>query len=96
MRSRTPLQIRIGLVILKYREAKNFTQEGFADRIEMHRAYYGALENGKRIFSSQHSNGSARGWASRCRKLFRKPNGSEGVFECTDTDKSQIAQSDLR
>lgn len=48
MRSRTPLQQRIGLVIRKYREAKNFTQEGFADRIQMHRAYYGALENGKK------------------------------------------------
>jgi transcriptional regulator with XRE-family HTH domain len=34
------------LAIRKLREARNFTQEGFADHIRMHRAYYGALENG--------------------------------------------------
>jgi transcriptional regulator with XRE-family HTH domain len=42
------LQKRIGVVIRKHREAKGFTQEGFADHIQMHRAYYGALENGKK------------------------------------------------
>ena len=36
------------MVIRKLREARNFTQEGFADHIRMHRAYYGALENGKK------------------------------------------------
>ena len=48
MKIRTPLQKRIGVVIRKHREAKGFTQEGFADHIQMHRAYYGALENGKK------------------------------------------------
>ena len=36
------------MAIRKLREARNFTQEGFADHIRMHRAYYGALENGKK------------------------------------------------
>jgi len=36
------------VVIRKRREARGFTQEGFADHIRMHRAYYGALENGKK------------------------------------------------
>lgn len=35
-------------MIRKHREAGKFTQEGFADHISMHRAYYGALENGKK------------------------------------------------
>lgn len=48
MKIRAPLQKRIGVVIRKQREARGFTQEGFADHIQMHRAYYGALENGKK------------------------------------------------
>ena len=48
MKGRVPLQKRIGTVIRKHREAGGFTQEGFADHIRMHRAYYGALENGKK------------------------------------------------
>jgi transcriptional regulator with XRE-family HTH domain len=48
MKIRPPLQKRIGAVIRKRREARSYTQEGFADHIRMHRAYYGALENGKK------------------------------------------------
>jgi transcriptional regulator with XRE-family HTH domain len=48
VKTRAPLQKRIGVVIRKKREARDFTQEGFADHIQMHRAYYGALENGKK------------------------------------------------
>jgi len=48
VKTRTALQKRIGVVIRKQREARGFTQEGFADPIQMHRAYYGALENGKK------------------------------------------------
>lgn len=48
MKAHAPLQKRIGTVIRKHREARGFTQEGFADHIQMHRAYYGALENGKK------------------------------------------------
>lgn len=45
---RRSLQERIGLALRRHREALEYTQEGFADHIEMHRAYYGALENGKK------------------------------------------------
>ena len=45
---RTALKQRIGDVIRQHREARNFTQEGFADHIEMHRAQYGLVEQGKR------------------------------------------------
>jgi len=33
-------------VIRKRRQAQHWTQEAFADHIEMHRAQYGALERG--------------------------------------------------
>jgi transcriptional regulator with XRE-family HTH domain len=45
---RTALKQRIGDVSRQHREARNFTQEGFADHIEMHRAQYGLVEQGKR------------------------------------------------
>jgi len=43
-----PLQVRIGEALRKRREQKKLTQEGFADQIGMHRAYYGAIENGRK------------------------------------------------
>ncbi len=45
---RPSLQVRIGDVLRRRREAGEFSQEGFADHIKMHRAYYGALERGKK------------------------------------------------
>lgn len=41
------LASRFGAVIRSRREAQQWTQEGFADHIEMHRAQYGALERGE-------------------------------------------------
>ena len=46
--SRTSLQQRIGSVIRRHREARNWSQEAFADHIEMHRAQYGFVEQGRR------------------------------------------------
>jgi transcriptional regulator with XRE-family HTH domain len=48
VKTHASLQKRIGVVIRRQRETRGFTQEGFADHIQMHRAYYGALENGKK------------------------------------------------
>ena len=45
---RPSLQVRIGDVLRRRREAGEFSQEGFVDHIKMHRAYYGALERGKK------------------------------------------------
>ena len=44
--ARPPLQQRIAIVIRKHREQKEWTQEGFSDHIEMHRAHYGRIERG--------------------------------------------------
>ena len=45
--SRRLLPERLGEVIRHRREAAGWTQEGFADEIEMHRAQYGFIERGR-------------------------------------------------
>ena len=47
MSTRRALPERLGDVIRRRREAAGWTQEGFADEIEMHRAQYGFIERGK-------------------------------------------------
>jgi len=42
------LQKRIGLVIRTQRAKQHISQEAFADKIRMHRTYYGALERGEK------------------------------------------------
>ena len=44
----TSLSERIGLAIRKRREQLGVSQEAFADRIQMHRNYYGAIERGEK------------------------------------------------
>jgi len=50
MKARQPIHKRISGAVRKHREALGISQEAFADRIEMHRAYYGAIERGKKDF----------------------------------------------
>jgi len=45
---RASLQVRISEVVRRHREQGEYTQEGFADHIKMHRAYYGAIERGQK------------------------------------------------
>lgn len=45
---RRSLQERIGEALRRRRETQGYSQEGFADHIRMHRAYYGAIERGKK------------------------------------------------
>ncbi len=46
MRDKTQ-NIKIGAAIRKFREKLGVTQDDFADKIDMHRAYYGEIERGK-------------------------------------------------
>jgi transcriptional regulator with XRE-family HTH domain len=39
---------RLGRAFRKRREALGFSQESFADHIEMHRTYYSAIERGEK------------------------------------------------
>ena len=48
MSTRRALPERLGEVIRRRREAAGWTQEAFADDIEMHRAQYGLIERGKK------------------------------------------------
>ena len=48
MSTRRLLPERLGEIIRRRREAAGWTQEGFADKIEMHRAQYGLIERGKK------------------------------------------------
>jgi transcriptional regulator with XRE-family HTH domain len=53
MRKKAPTDapVALGTVIRKRREAMEVTQEGFADSIGMHRAYYWNIEHGRRNMS---------------------------------------------
>jgi transcriptional regulator with XRE-family HTH domain len=42
------LQARFGVVARQRRSALGFSQDTFADSIEMHRSYYSAIERGER------------------------------------------------
>lgn len=39
---------RLGRSIRSYRKAAGYSQESFADKIGMHRAYYSAIERGEK------------------------------------------------
>jgi transcriptional regulator with XRE-family HTH domain len=41
------LLIRLGYVVRRHRERLQFSQEGFADHIGVHRTYYGNIERSK-------------------------------------------------
>jgi transcriptional regulator with XRE-family HTH domain len=43
-----PIAVQIGQVIRARREATGRSQDGFADAIDMHRAYYAAIERGEK------------------------------------------------
>ena len=47
MKSR-PIVRRIGAAVRRRREALPLSQEAFADKVRMHRAYYGAIERGEK------------------------------------------------
>lgn len=44
----TPLAVQLGRVLRAHRQATRLSQDDFADRIKMHRAYYSAIERGEK------------------------------------------------
>lgn len=42
------LRIKLGVAIRTRRSELGFSQDSFADQIEMHRAYYSSIERGER------------------------------------------------
>jgi transcriptional regulator with XRE-family HTH domain len=45
---KTSLAVQVGRAIRARRESTGLSQDRFADRIEMHRAYYSAIERGEK------------------------------------------------
>lgn len=43
-----PLTVQLGRVLRAHRQAAKLSQDDFADRIKMHRAYYSAIERGEK------------------------------------------------
>lgn len=74
--ARLPLKQRIGDVIRQHRQAKNWTQEAFADHIEMHRAQYGLVEQGKRDLRVSTLERVATGLGESAWEILREAEGS--------------------
>lgn len=66
------LQRALGEAIRKRREALGLSQESFADLIEMHRAYYGAIERGGRNLTLRSLLRVAQGLDASPSELFRE------------------------
>ena len=66
------LQRSVSLSIRLFRERLGISQEAFADRIGMHRAYYGAIERGKKNLTLQTLERVAEGLGVRPSRLFEE------------------------
>jgi transcriptional regulator with XRE-family HTH domain len=66
------LQLALGRAIRFYREKLNMSQDTFADQIEMHRAYYGAIERGAKNLTVRSIERLATGLGVAPAQLFSK------------------------
>ena len=64
------MQRRLGAAIRERRTALGFSQDTFADEIEMHRAYYSSIERGERNLTLQTLTRVARGLKLRAAELL--------------------------
>jgi transcriptional regulator with XRE-family HTH domain len=65
------MAIQIGRAIRSRREASGSTQDQFADEIEMHRAYYAAIERGEKNITLRTLKRVAEGLQVRMSELLR-------------------------
>jgi transcriptional regulator with XRE-family HTH domain len=65
-------QMRLAAVIRAQRQKLGYSQEGFADKLGMHRAYYGTIELGKRNITLETSIRVATGLGTDLATLARK------------------------
>lgn len=66
----TILQKQVGKAVRACREKLGISQEAFADRIGMHRAYYGAVERGERNLTLRNIDRIAKGLGVKPVELF--------------------------
>ncbi len=62
---------KIGAAIRKFREDLGITQDDFADKIEMHRSYYGEIERGKWNLTLRTITRVANGLGVKMWEIFR-------------------------
>ena len=67
---------RLGRALRKRREALGFSQESFADEIEMHRTYYSAIERGEKNLQLDTVQKVARGLKAPVWELLREAETS--------------------
>lgn len=65
------LRKRLGDQIRERRAALGYSQDTFADAIEMHRAYYGSIERGERNLTLVTLSRLAKGLATKPSELLR-------------------------
>jgi ribosome-binding protein aMBF1 (putative translation factor) len=70
------LQLSLAAGIRRRREALGVSQEAFADEIEMHRTYYGAIERGARNMTLRSLQKVATGLGERVSKLIAEAEKS--------------------
>jgi transcriptional regulator with XRE-family HTH domain len=68
--ARTSLQVRLAKAIRARREALGKSQEAFADQINVHRTYYGAVELGKQNLTLRSIENIAEGLGVSASSLF--------------------------
>lgn len=66
----------LGRRIRELREQRGFSQEGFAEEIELDRAYYGGVERGERNVAALNLIRIARGLGVPVGELFLPPTAS--------------------
>lgn len=66
------LREKVGEAVRKYRKGLGLSQESFADRIGMHRAYYSSIERGERNLTLASLDRVARGLGVQLSTLLQK------------------------
>jgi transcriptional regulator with XRE-family HTH domain len=61
----------IGAAIRKHREGQGYSQEGYADKIRMHRTYYSAIERGEQNMTLQTLEKICKGLGVRMWEVLR-------------------------
>ena len=65
------LRIKLGVAIRTRRSELGYSQDSFADQIEMHRAYYSSIERGERNLTLSTMSRVANGLNCALAELFR-------------------------
>ena len=74
----TTLQRRLGRAVRRLRLARKFSQEGFADRIGVHRTYMGAVERGEQNISLMNLDRVAKGLGLKAWELLKEADQETG------------------